>query len=92
MVNIKGRTVEAIERNPARTRNNLQGLVDKGRMSTDEMDGGLSRMQTTTVWEDIADADLVIEVAAEDMTLKKEQFAQIDEILIHNPAHPELFP
>jgi len=79
-VNIKGRTVEAIERNLARTRKNLQGQVDKGRISTDEMDGILSRMNTTTVWEDIADADLVIEVVAEDMALKKEQFAQLDKL------------
>ena len=79
-VNIKGRTVETIERNLSRNRKNLQGLVDRERMSTDEMNGILSRMKTTTVWEDIADADLVIEVAAEDMAIKKELFAHLDEL------------
>jgi len=79
-VNIKGRTVETIERNLSRNRKNLQGLVDRERISTDEMNGILSRMKTTTVWEDIADADLVIEVAAEDMAIKKELFAHLDEL------------
>lgn len=73
-----------LERNLEKSRKNLQSLVDKGRMSAEEMGGVLSSIKTTTKMEDIADVDLVIEAVTEDMALKKGLFAQLDKLC---PSH-----
>lgn len=73
-----------LERNLGKSQKNLQSLVDKGKMSAEDMAGVLSRIKATTKMEDIADVDLVIEAVTEDMALKKGMFAELDKLC---PAH-----
>ena len=54
--------------------------VEKGRLSESERDGALDRLTLTTELADLADCDLLIEAALEDLELKREIFAELDRI------------
>jgi 3-hydroxybutyryl-CoA dehydrogenase len=61
-------------------RRNLQGGVDRDKLSEAEMEGTLARIEGTTDLADaVADADLVIEAVPEDMDLKKNVFADVED-------------
>jgi len=72
---------EAIERGLGVIRRNYETSVKRGSITQEECDLRLSRLATTTLYEDIADADLVIEAVFEEMAVKKEVFARLDAVM-----------
>src|SRR3990172_8989189 len=54
--------------------------VERGRLTKEAKDAALSKIQVTTDTLDFRDCDLVIEVAAEDLEVKKKSFAELDKI------------
>jgi 3-hydroxybutyryl-CoA dehydrogenase len=58
----------------------LNRAVEKGRMTHEERDAALGRLTLTTELADLADCDLVIEAALEELDLKREVFAELDRI------------
>ncbi len=60
--------------------NGLADRVTRGRMTQDAMDAELSRITGTTDIQDLADVDLVIEAALEDMEVKKAIFHDLDSV------------
>lgn len=63
---------------------NLTRNVEKGRMTAEEKDAVLNRIQKSLTLEDAKNADIVIEAAVENMDIKRKIFAELDEIA---PAH-----
>ena len=59
---------------------NLQRSVDKGKLSTDEMEAILGRIRTVTDLAAMKDADIVVEAASEREDIKFNIFAQLDQI------------
>jgi 3-hydroxybutyryl-CoA dehydrogenase len=57
---------------------NLARQVEKGRLSEEEKDDILLRIQTSTDVADAKDVDMVIEAAVENMEIKKNIFARLD--------------
>lgn len=80
-VTMKGRSTESLGRAMARMEKGLNRQVDKGRMSAEDRDAILSRITTTTDFEQIKDADLVIEAVSEEMEVKKEILTHLCSIL-----------
>jgi 3-hydroxybutyryl-CoA dehydrogenase len=64
----------------AKIEKNLARQVDKGRMTAQDAEGVLSRIQGTVPVEPLADADLVIEAAIENLDLKEKIFAELDDL------------
>ncbi|WP_339104929.1 3-hydroxyacyl-CoA dehydrogenase family protein [Haloterrigena salinisoli] len=61
-------------------RENLQGGVDRDKITDDEMEETLERIEGTTDLEAaVEDADLVVEAVPEDMDLKKDVFADVED-------------
>ena len=60
---------------------NLQRGVDKGRMSGDEKESILSRINGSTRLDDLADCDLVVEAIIEKLEIKTELFGKLDKLL-----------
>ena len=61
--------------------NNLDRMLAKEKISQEEKEGTLERIQTfTAIEKGIANADLVVEAATENLLLKKKIFSQIDEL------------
>ncbi|GGL67404.1 3-hydroxyacyl-CoA dehydrogenase family protein [Halocalculus aciditolerans] len=59
---------------------NLQGGVDRGKVTEDERDAALDRLSGNADLEAaVADADLVVEAVPENMDLKKDIFEQVEE-------------
>ncbi len=71
---------EFVERGLAGINKNLTRLVTKGKMTEEVKEEILQRISGTTDMSLAADCDLVVEAAVENMKIKKEIFAQLDEI------------
>ncbi len=70
---------ESLERAVASNRGHLDRRVDKGRMSRDDAETALTRVNTTTELDAaVAGADFVIEAVFEDLEVKRTTFAALD--------------
>ena len=77
---LKGRSDASIGRAHASIEKSLGKMVDKGRMEAAARDAALARIVDTKAYEELAEADLVIEVVAEDMAIKEEIFKILDKV------------
>lgn len=77
---MKSRTQASLDKAVGKISKSLAKLVEKGKIEQAYMDATMANISTTTNYADFADADLVIEAASEDMTLKKEVFAELAKI------------
>lgn len=80
-VTMKGRSEESLSKAMARMKKGLNRLVEKGKMTEDDLNKILSLIKVTTSFDDVKDADLVIEAISEDMDVKKETLSHICSIL-----------
>jgi 3-hydroxybutyryl-CoA dehydrogenase len=82
-VEVVGREVSAElgERAAARIGHFLTRAVEKGRMEQAARDAAMARLHLTTDLADLADCDLVIEAAFEDLDVKRELFAELDRLV-----------
>ncbi len=77
---MRARRETSIEKGLATVKKNLDKMVAKERMTADEAAEVFGRIHGSTDINIIADADLVIEAATEDMEAKKAQFAELDKL------------
>jgi len=77
---LKEVNAEALERGLNISRGNYEVVVKKGRMSAEQLEKNMSMIKGTLDYDDIADADIVIEAVFENMALKKEIFATLDKV------------
>jgi 3-hydroxybutyryl-CoA dehydrogenase len=73
---------ELLARGLDRIETSLQSAVQRGKLTVAEQEAARSRLRGTTRLEDFADCDLVIEAAIEDVGLKRDLFAQLDQICL----------
>jgi 3-hydroxyacyl-CoA dehydrogenase len=71
---------EALDKGLETIRRNYAGTVSKGRLAQEEMDRRVGLIRGTLDIAAVKDADIVIEAVFEDMALKKEVFAKLDDI------------
>lgn len=79
-VTIVEQTKEALDRGMAAIRRTYAATVEKGRSSQEAADRCSALIAPSLDYEDLADADLVIEAVFEEMALKKQVFARLDQI------------
>ena len=77
---IKGHRQESLDKAIASLDKGLSKLVEKGKITSEDKDITMSNISTTLSYEDIKDADLVIEAIVEDIKLKETVFKELDEI------------
>lgn len=70
---------DALDRGLSVIRKNYAASVSKGSLQQDVADGRLALITTSLRYEDLSQADVVIEAVWEQMQLKKEVFARIDQ-------------
>lgn len=73
-----------LQKGLGRIQNSLSKAVARGKASQEQADATMARLRGTLDLADLADCDLVVEAAVENMAIKKEIFAELDGIL---PSH-----
>jgi len=71
---------EFVDRGLATVDKNLQRGVDKGRMTADEKQAVLGRIQGTTSLDGLAACDFVVEAVVEKIEVKQQLFGELDRI------------
>ena len=69
----------ALERGATRIRRSIEKRVSQGKMSQERADGMLALLSTTTAWEELADADLIVEAVFEDVPTKQAVLGRLEE-------------
>jgi 3-hydroxyacyl-CoA dehydrogenase len=72
---------EALDRGVATIRKNYEAQVKKGKLKQDKYEGRMALLKTTLAYDDIKDADLVIEAVFEEMGVKEKVFKTLDEVM-----------
>jgi 3-hydroxybutyryl-CoA dehydrogenase len=78
---VHGRAREKAEGVAAAVSRSMQRMVDKGRLSSEDMVAAIQRIKPTIDLEDLAPCDLVIEAVAEDVGVKRRIFEALAPIL-----------
>ena len=71
---------ENLTRGMSTVRKNYQRTVDKGRLTQEEMDERVGRIEGVLEYEALGDVDLVVEAVFEDMNIKKEVFGTLNKV------------
>jgi 3-hydroxyacyl-CoA dehydrogenase len=69
---------EALQRGLASIQRTYQSLVDRGRLAESDRQQRLALITASLAYEDLSDADVIIEAVFEDMALKRRIFATLD--------------
>ncbi len=77
---LKGRSETSLAKAHKSIDKSLSKMVEKGKMEQAQMDAIRARIVDVMEYEKLNNADLVIEVIAEDMAIKKEIFQTLDKI------------
>ncbi|MES2956618.1 MAG: 3-hydroxyacyl-CoA dehydrogenase NAD-binding domain-containing protein [Pseudomonadota bacterium] len=72
---------EALDRGVATIRKNYESQVKKGKLKQDKYEGRMALLTTTLAYDDIKQADLVIEAVFEEMGVKEKVFTTLDEVM-----------
>ncbi|HEX3952584.1 MAG TPA: 3-hydroxyacyl-CoA dehydrogenase NAD-binding domain-containing protein, partial [Stellaceae bacterium] len=80
-VKITDATKEALDRGMVRIRANYETSVKRGSLAADEMERRFARIHPVDSIDDIADCDVVIEAAFEQIPVKEVIFKKLDEIM-----------
>jgi 3-hydroxybutyryl-CoA dehydrogenase len=70
---------DMLERSLDRIRGSVQRSVERGRLSQEEADAAMARIQTTTQFAEFGDVDAVIEAVLESIDTKSSVFRNLDE-------------
>ncbi len=77
---IRSRTQETADATKAAIETSLKKQVAKAKITQDQQDAAMAHVCVTGKLEDLANCDLIIESAVEDLVTKKELFTQLDKI------------
>ena len=72
---------EALDRGLATIRKNYESQVKKGKLKADKYEQRMSLLTTTLSYDDLRDADMVIEAVFEEMGVKEAVFKELDRVM-----------
>ena len=72
---------EALDKGLATIRKNYENTVKKGKLTQEKFEQRISLITGTLAYEDIAQADIVVEAVFEDMGVKEQVFRKLDDVM-----------
>lgn len=72
---------EALDKGVATIRKNYEAQLKKGKLKADKLEQRMGLLSTTLKYDDLKDADMVIEAVFEDMAVKEQVFKTLDEVM-----------
>ena len=70
-----------LQRGADTIRRNYESTARKGRLTAEQFDAALGRLQTSLSYDDLADCDLVIEAVFEDVAVKTTVLRRLDQVV-----------
>lgn len=77
---LNGRNQESLNKSLSKINNQFERLLAKGTLSSDEIKEITDRITPSLSYDDVKNADLVIETVIEDLEIKRDIFEEIDKI------------
>jgi 3-hydroxyacyl-CoA dehydrogenase len=71
---------EGLQRGVASIERTYQSMVDRGRLSVQDKQQRLALIRSSLTYQDLGDADVIIEAVFEDLDLKRKIFATLDHV------------
>ncbi len=71
---------EALDRGLAIIRKNYESAVKKGRLTAEKLEERMALITPTLVYEDLKDADLIVEAVFEELGVKEQVFSKLDQV------------
>ncbi|MDE1184358.1 3-hydroxyacyl-CoA dehydrogenase NAD-binding domain-containing protein [Paraburkholderia sp.] len=71
---------DALDRGLATIRKNYEGNVKKGKLTADALEQRLALLRPTLSYDDLKNADLIVEAVFEELGVKEQVFRQLDEV------------
>ncbi|KVN18170.1 3-hydroxyacyl-CoA dehydrogenase [Burkholderia stagnalis] len=71
---------DALERGLATIRKNYDAQVKKGKLTQEKLDARMALIAPTLSYDDLKDADLIIEAVFEELGVKEQVFGRLDEV------------
>ncbi|OUM02918.1 3-hydroxyacyl-CoA dehydrogenase NAD-binding domain-containing protein [Variovorax sp. JS1663] len=71
---------EALDRGIATIRKNYEAQVKKGKLKADKYEQRMALLKTTLSYDDLKDADLIIEAVFEELGVKEKVFGELDRV------------
>ncbi len=72
---------EALDKGLATVRKNYENTLKKGKLTQEQFDERVGLITGTTSYDDIKDADIVVEAVFEEMGVKEQVFKKLDEVM-----------
>ena len=72
---------EALEKGVGTIRKNYENSLKKGKLTQDKLDQRMALLRTTLSYDDLKDADLVIEAVFEEIGVKEQVFKKLDAVM-----------
>ncbi|MES2975275.1 MAG: 3-hydroxyacyl-CoA dehydrogenase NAD-binding domain-containing protein [Pseudomonadota bacterium] len=72
---------EALDKGVATIRKNYEAQVKKGKLKQDKYDARMALLSTTLSYDELKDADMVIEAVFEEMGVKEKVFKELDRVM-----------
>ena len=72
---------DALDRGVATIRKNYEAQVKKGKLKQDKYEQRMAMLTTTLSYDDLKDADMVIEAVFEEMGVKEKVFKELDRVM-----------
>ena len=72
---------EALDKGMATVRGNYESSAKKGRLAPADVEKRMGLIRPTLSYDDVKDADIVIEAVFEDMAVKEKVFRRLDEVM-----------
>ena len=72
---------EALEKGVGTIRKNYENSLKKGKLTQEKLDQRMGLLKTTMSYDDLKDADLVIEAVFEEIGVKEQVFKKLDEVM-----------
>jgi 3-hydroxyacyl-CoA dehydrogenase len=71
---------DALDRGLATIRKNYESAVKKGRLTVEKLEERLALITPTLAYDDLKDADLIIEAVFEELGVKEQVFSKLDQV------------
>ncbi|HZZ92911.1 MAG TPA: 3-hydroxyacyl-CoA dehydrogenase NAD-binding domain-containing protein [Usitatibacter sp.] len=71
---------DALDRGVATIRRNYEASMKRGKLTAEKLDRAMALLEPTLTYDDLRDADLVIEAVFEEMGVKEGVFRKLDEV------------